>query len=79
MAKKYYKNKATGNYGVLEGSGLSAFATRANQSSVNDYLNLRILIGIGGMIELSSRTEQVHSNDLIEVTEDEVVRTLLNI
>ncbi len=79
MAKKYYKNKVTGNYGILEGFSSSAFATRANQYSVNNYLTLKILIGIGGMVELSSRTEQVHSNDLIEVPENEVLRALLNI
>ncbi|MTJ52657.1 hypothetical protein FJR38_08285 [Anabaena sp. UHCC 0253] len=73
MAKPFYKNLKTGNYGILEGDNL--FIT---PGSVDSYLTLRLLVGVGGIVERSHRTEQVNAKDLIEVTPNEVERALLD-
>lgn len=67
--KKYYKNKDTGNYGVLEENVIS------NQSY---YYKLRLLNAIDGMIELSDQTEHVTDKNLVQVSQAEVVKALLD-
>jgi hypothetical protein len=69
MSKLYYKNKRTDNYGVLERQVWS------NQSS---YLLLRLVSAVGGMIELSYEYEDVTTEDLVQVLEEEVLKALLD-
>ena len=69
MSKPFYKNKLTGNYGVLERQVWS------NQSS---YLLLRLVSAVGGMIELSYEYEDVTTEDLVQVLEEEVLKALLD-
>jgi hypothetical protein len=73
MAKPFYKNSKTGNYGILEGDHL--FIT---PGYVDSYLTLRLLVGVRGIVEQSYETERVNANDLIEVTPNEVERALLD-
>ena len=73
MAKPFYKNLKTGNYGILEGDNLVT-----TRGYVDRHLTLKLLVGVGGIVELSHRTERVNENDLIEVTENEVERALLD-
>ncbi len=68
MRKPFYKNKLTGNYGVLEREVLS------NQSS---YLQLRLVSAVGGMIELSHQYEDVTTENLVQVSPEEVQKALL--
>lgn len=68
MSKPFYKNKLTGNYGVLEGQVFS------NQSS---YLQLRLVNAVGGMIELSHQHEDVTAQNLVQVSREEVQKALL--
>jgi hypothetical protein len=68
MSKPFYKNKLTGNYGVLEGQVWS------NQSS---YLQLRLVSAVGGLIELSHQHEKVTNEDLVQVSPEEVLKALL--
>jgi len=68
MRKPYYKNKLTGNYGVLEGQVFS------NHSS---YLQLRLVNAVGGMIELSRQHENVTTENLVQVSPEEVEKALL--
>jgi hypothetical protein len=67
MSKAYYKNKLTNNYGVLEGQVLS------NQSS---YLQLRLVSAVGEMIELSHQYEDVTTENLVQVSREEVLKAL---
>ena len=69
MSKPFYKNKLTGNYGVLEELVLS------NQSSY--YLQLRLVSAVGGMIELSHQYEDVTNENLVQVSPEEVQKALL--
>ncbi|MBD2726315.1 hypothetical protein H6G96_08235 [Nostoc sp. FACHB-892] len=50
MSKPFYKNKLTGNYGVLEGVV---------------PLTLRLVNAVGGMIELSHQHENVTAENLV--------------
>lgn len=70
MSKPLYKNKLTGNYGVLEGQVFS------NQSS---YLELRLVNAVGGRIELSEGVphEKVTAKNLVQVSPEEVQKALL--
>jgi hypothetical protein len=68
MSKPYYKNKLTDNYGVLEGQVWS------NQSS---YLQLRLVSAVDGEIELSYQYEDVTTENLVEVSSEEVQKALL--
>ncbi|MEG4226716.1 hypothetical protein QUA35_12355 [Microcoleus sp. N9_B2] len=68
MSKPYYKNKLTDNYGVLEGLVWS------NQSS---YLQLRLVSAVDGEIELSYQYEDVTTENLVEVSSEEVQKALL--
>lgn len=72
MAKPFYKNLKTGNYGILAGDHDFITPVYAHKS-----LTLRLLVGSGGIVALSDETEQVNANDLIEVIENEVERALL--
>ena len=67
MSKPFYKNKLTGNYGVIEGQVWS------NQSS---YLELRLVSDVGGMIELSHQHENVTTENLVQVSPEEVLKAL---
>ena len=67
MSKPFYKNKLTGNYGVIEGQVLS------NQSS---SLQLRLVSAVGGMIELSHQHENVTTENLVQVSPEEVQKAL---
>ena len=67
MSKPYYKNKLTNNYGVLEGQVLS------NESS---YLQLRLVSAVGEMIELSHQYEDVTTENLVQVSREEVLKAL---
>ncbi|MBD2440220.1 hypothetical protein [Nostoc sp. FACHB-110] len=62
MSKPFYKNKLTGNYGVLEGVV---------------PLTLRLVNAVGGMIELSHQHENVAAENLVEVSSEEVQKALL--
>lgn len=75
MSKRFYKNKRTGNYGVLE---RQVFSTTTGIGS-NAAYRLRLLIAIGGMVELSSMEESVTGEDLVEVSQNEVQRALLGL
>ncbi|MDZ8257604.1 hypothetical protein [Nostoc sp. ChiQUE01b] len=68
MSKPFYKNKLTGNYGVLEEQVVSS------QSS---YLQLRLVNAVGGMIELSHQQENVTAENLVQVSPEEVQKALL--
>ncbi|WP_066425083.1 hypothetical protein [Anabaena sp. 4-3] len=68
MSKIFYKNKLTGNYGVLEGKVLSS------QSS---SFQLRLIKAVGGMVELSYQQENVTAKNLVQVSHDEVQKALL--
>ena len=68
MSKPFYKNKFTGNYGVLERQVFS------NQSS---YLQLRLVSAVDGEIELSYQYEDVTIENLVEVSPEEVQKALL--
>lgn len=68
MSKPFYKNKLTGNYGVLEGQVLSS------QSS---YFQLMLVNAVGGMIELSRQHENVTAENLVQVSPEEVQKALL--
>lgn len=68
MSKPFYKNKLTDNYGVLEGQVLST------QSS---YLQLRLVIAVGEMIELSNQHENVTTENLVQVSREEVQKAPL--
>lgn len=68
MRKPFYKNKRTGIYGVLEVLVLS------NQSS---NLQLRLVSAVGGMIELSHQYEDVTTENLVQVSPEEVLKALL--
>ena len=68
MSKSFFKNKLTKNYGVLEGQVLST------QSS---YLQLRLAIAVDGMIELSHQYENVTTENLVQVSQEEVQKVLL--
>ena len=68
MSKPFYKNKLTGNYGVLEGQ------VSSNQSS---YLQLKLVNAVGGMIELSHQHENVTAENLVQVSPQEVQKALL--
>ncbi len=68
MSKQYYKNKLTGNYGVIEGKEFS------NQSS---YLQLRLLKAVDGMVELSHQHENVRTENLVQVSRAEVQKALV--
>jgi len=70
MSKPYYKNKLTDNYGVLEGQVFS------NQSS---YLQLRLVSAVDRMIELSHQHENVTTENLVEVSPEEVQKALLGL
>ncbi len=70
MSKPFYKNKLTGNYGVLERQVFS------NHSS---YLQLRLVNAVGGMIELSHQHENVTTENLVEVLPEEVQKALLGL
>ena len=67
MSKPFYKNKLTGNYGVIEGQVLS------NQSS---SLQLRLVSAVGGMIELRHQHENVTTENLVQVSPEEVQKAL---
>lgn len=67
MSKPYYKNKRTNNYGVLEG------LVSSNQSS---SLQLRLVSAVGGMIELSDQLENVTTENLVQVSPEEVLKAL---
>ncbi len=69
MSRPFYKNKLTGNYGVLEGQVFS------NQSS---DLQLRLVNAVGGMIELSHQHENVTAENLVQVSPEEVQKALLD-
>jgi hypothetical protein len=68
MSKPFYKNKRTGNYDVLEGQVFS------NHSS---YLQLRLVNAVGRMIELSHQYEDVTTENLVQVSPEEVQKVLL--
>jgi hypothetical protein len=75
MSKRFYKNKRTGSYGVLEGQVFSA------TTGIGSYAayRLRLLIAVGGMVELSCMEESVTGEDLVEVSQNEVQRALLGL
>ena len=68
MRKPFYKIKGTNDYGVLE------VQVRSNHSS---YLQLRLVSAVGGMIELSHQYEDVTTENLVEVSPEEVLNALL--
>lgn len=68
MSKRYYKIKGTNDYGVLEGQVWS------NQSS---YLQLRLVSAVGGEIQLSYQYKPVTTENLVEVSQEEVQKALL--
>lgn len=68
MRKPFYKIKGTNDYGVLE------VQVRSNHSS---YLQLRLVSAVGGMIELSHQYEDVTTENLVEVSPEEVLKALL--
>ncbi|MCL1466011.1 hypothetical protein LAY41_16605 [Argonema galeatum A003/A1] len=70
MSKPFYKNKLTGNYGVLERQ-VKVFP---NQSS---YRQLRLVKAVGGMVELSHQHENVTTENLVQVSPKEVQKALL--
>jgi|GEM_PF-4196823 len=69
MSRTFYKNKLTGNYGVLESQVLS-------NNSVS-YFQLRLVSAIDGMIELNHQHENVAADNLVQVSSEEVQKTLL--
>jgi len=73
MSKPFYKNKVTGNYGVLEGHVIS------NQAGIgtSSFLQLRLVKAVGGMVELSDEQESVVAGNLVQVSPDEVQKALL--
>ncbi len=71
-SKPYYKNVRTGNYGILEER---TFSVTPGQS--NEYLSLKLVEVVGGMIELSSTEEKVLLSDLSEVSPEDVQKALL--
>lgn len=70
MRKPFYKIKGTNDYGVLE------VQVRSNHSS---YLQLRLVNAVGGMIELSHQYEDVTTENLVEVSPEEVLKALLGL
>ncbi|MEH2135710.1 hypothetical protein [Nostoc sp.] len=68
MSKPFYKNKLAGSYGVLEGQVFSS------QSS---FLQLRLVNAVGGMVELSHQHENVTTENLVQVSPEEVQKALL--
>ena len=62
-------------YGVLERQVFSATTGIGS----NAAYRLRLLIAIGGMVELSSMEESVTGEDLVEVSQNEVQRALLGL
>jgi hypothetical protein len=68
MRKPFYKIKGTNDYGVLE------VRVWSNHSS---YRQLRLVNAVGGMIELSHQYEDVTTENLVEVSPEEVQKALL--
>lgn len=68
MRKPFYKNKLTGNYGVLEGPVWS---------NPSFYLQLRLVSAVDRMIELSHQYEDVTTENLVQVSPEEVQKALL--
>lgn len=69
--KPYYKNIKTGNYGLIE-----RFTLTSIEGQHNEYLSLRLFEAAGGMVELSSVEERVLSQDLVEVSPEDVEKAL---
>jgi hypothetical protein len=68
MSKPFYKSKVTGNYGILEGLMLSSHSSSHQ---------LKILIAVGGTVDLSNQQENVTTENLVQVSQDEVENALL--
>ena len=69
MRKPFYKIKGTNDYGVLEGPAWS---------NPSFYRQLRLVNAVGGMIELSHQYENVMTENLVEVSPEEVLKALLD-
>lgn len=68
MSKPLYRNELTGNYGVLEGQ---VFSSRFS------YRQLKLVEVVDGMIESSDQIENVTTENLVQVSREEVERALL--
>ncbi len=68
MSKPFYKIKGTNDYGVLEGP------VWQNPSF---YLQLRLVSAVGGEIQLSYQYKSVTTENLVEVSREEVQKALL--
>ncbi|MBF2056355.1 MAG: hypothetical protein IGQ45_03825 [Cyanobacterium sp. T60_A2020_053] len=73
MSKPFYRNKITGNYGVLEGLVISNQAGMGSSS----LHQLRLVKAVGGMVEPSDKQESVVAENLVEVSREEVEKALL--
>jgi hypothetical protein len=73
MSKPFYKNKLTGNYGVLEGQVLSSKVG----IGMSSHLQLRLVKAVAGMVELSYEQESVTADNLVQVSPEEVQKALL--
>ncbi|MBD1826389.1 hypothetical protein QUB37_20625 [Microcoleus sp. AT3-A2] len=68
MSKPFYKIKGTNDYGVLEGPVWS---------NPSFYRQLRLVNAVGGMIELSHQYKPVTTENLVQVSPEEVQKALL--
>jgi hypothetical protein len=68
MSKPFYKIKGTNDYGVLEGPVWS---------NPSFYLQLRLVSAVGGEIQLSYQYKSVTTENLVEVSREEVQKALL--
>jgi hypothetical protein len=75
MSKPYFKNRLTGNYGVLEGQSFSILPGGGRSS----LLRLRLVRAVGGAVELGQDCESASMESLVQVSPEDVQRALLGI